>query len=601
MYTINDDLSIYVTRGDIVSFSVEAEDAGENYVFQPGDVVRIKVYGKKDAETVYLVKDFPVLTASQSVDIYLTEQDTKFGDVISKPTDFWYEVELNPDTDPQTIIGYDEDGAKVFKLFPEGDDVEDSESEITPEDIPLIDDELDLTSQRPVQNQAIARAVVNLKDGFERVSAAVAEKFVTPQMFGAIGDGEADDTKAFLAAIASGSPVRVPAGEYLVDALSVDTNSTIYGDPKNKPTIKCAGIILNAEVLLSGLKFLPAGSYAGTGVLVNKSGCEVSDCIIYDFYNGLELSEKNHIVGGVFKNLTIGYCSMAGVMCIASGNAQKNQIVFDHLYIVNNGYGYEDDTAEATTLESGFGMYINGGYAIEVRNCVFEYNTGVGLYLAQTYPLYGCNVTSPYFEHNKYAQLYVANVGGTYMKNVHISGEFYTDAGRSLPANALPNRGLYIENNGNLKCSDADQGNYFSRVSAIALGYANRYCPNNAFPYDVIGELQNPYLTLGEYGGEKVWAINNGAATVYSCPIPVEKGNYTVEIDIAHSGEAEASFVFALTGHGDGTKSWTISATAEWATISRDVSFTDYGVCNLYVSNNTGNTIYIKNIRIVKA
>ena len=28
------------------------------------------------------------------------------------------------DTQPQTIIGYDEDGAKVFRLFPEGADAE---------------------------------------------------------------------------------------------------------------------------------------------------------------------------------------------------------------------------------------------------------------------------------------------------------------------------------------------------------------------------------------------------------------------------------------------------------------------------------------------
>lgn len=165
MFTLNDDLSIYATRGDIVFFSVSAEEDGVAYKFQPGDVVRIKVYGKKDAENVVLQKDFPVTEETETVEIYLAEQDTKFGDVISKPTDYWYEVELNPYDNPQTIIGYDEDGAKVFKLFPEGDDI--PEFVPAPEDLSVIDTELDMTSTKPVQNQAIARAMAVLRADHE--------------------------------------------------------------------------------------------------------------------------------------------------------------------------------------------------------------------------------------------------------------------------------------------------------------------------------------------------------------------------------------------------------------------------------------------------
>ncbi len=169
MFTLNDDKSIYATRGDIVFFSVSAEENGVQYKFKAGDVVRIKVYGKKDAEAVVLQKDFPVTEETEEVEIFLSEEDTKIGNVISKPTDYWYEVELNPYNNPQTIIGYDEDGAKVFKLFPEGADI--PAFEPTPEDIPFIDDELDLVSTRPVQNQAIARAVVRLRTAFDKTDA----------------------------------------------------------------------------------------------------------------------------------------------------------------------------------------------------------------------------------------------------------------------------------------------------------------------------------------------------------------------------------------------------------------------------------------------
>ena len=122
MFVVNEDMSIYATRGDIVFFTLTADDKGANYVFQPGDVVRFTVYGKKDAENVLLQKDFPVFEAAEEVAIFLGEENTRIGDVISKPTDYWYEIELNPDTRPQTIIGYDEDGAKVFRLYPEGNE-----------------------------------------------------------------------------------------------------------------------------------------------------------------------------------------------------------------------------------------------------------------------------------------------------------------------------------------------------------------------------------------------------------------------------------------------------------------------------------------------
>jgi hypothetical protein len=161
MFKIQEDLSIYATRGDIVFFDVSAKDDGEVYVFQPGDLLRIKVFEKKACNCVVMQKDFPVISETEKVSIFLTEQDTRIGDIISKPVDYWYEIELNPTSNPQTIIGYDEEGAKVFKLFPEGKDVE--ISDIEPEDIPVVDKDLDATSPRPVQNQAIASAINKLR------------------------------------------------------------------------------------------------------------------------------------------------------------------------------------------------------------------------------------------------------------------------------------------------------------------------------------------------------------------------------------------------------------------------------------------------------
>ncbi len=215
MFVVNEDLSIYATRGDIVFFNVSAKDGDVTYKFQPGDIVRMSVYGKKDAESVVLQKDFPVGDVCESVFIYLEEKDTKFGDIISKHTDYWYEIVLNPDTAPQTIIGYDEDGAKVFRLFPESDEIEDN-YDPKPEDFPVVDEELDMTSPRPVANSAIARAVTTILDVCERTNEAVAENFVSPEMYGAIGDGVADDTEAIQAALNSGRPLVFKERTYAV-------------------------------------------------------------------------------------------------------------------------------------------------------------------------------------------------------------------------------------------------------------------------------------------------------------------------------------------------------------------------------------------------
>lgn len=121
MFTIDSDQTIHATRGDVVCFAVAADGTGgERYLFREGDVVRICVSARKNCKNVLLCRDFPVFADTYQVIIALSESDTRLGAVISKPTDYWYEIELNPHTSPQTILGYDGDGAKIFRLYPEG-------------------------------------------------------------------------------------------------------------------------------------------------------------------------------------------------------------------------------------------------------------------------------------------------------------------------------------------------------------------------------------------------------------------------------------------------------------------------------------------------
>lgn len=132
MLTVENDMTINVTRGDSGEIVIRAFDKIDNegekqYEFQQGELIRLKVFEKKACENVVLQKDFPIEETTESVSIFLTEEDTRIGEIISKPVDYWYEIELNPESNPQTIVGYDEDGAKIFRLYPEGRDLEDDE------------------------------------------------------------------------------------------------------------------------------------------------------------------------------------------------------------------------------------------------------------------------------------------------------------------------------------------------------------------------------------------------------------------------------------------------------------------------------------------
>ena len=125
MFQINEDKSIYLTRGDACIIKLEVTDKGGNVqTLHEGNVVRIKVTDKKGCGCVVLQKDVTVTEEATAVQIPLTREDTKIGEIISKPKDYWYEIELNPETAPQTVVGYDEDGAKILKLFPEGGDMQ---------------------------------------------------------------------------------------------------------------------------------------------------------------------------------------------------------------------------------------------------------------------------------------------------------------------------------------------------------------------------------------------------------------------------------------------------------------------------------------------
>lgn len=125
MIKVDGDKIIHLTRGDTACITVSASvSENENYKFVNGDRIIFRVMERKMCENVVLKNEYTVSDAGdegiETVTLTLTAEKTAFGDIIDKPKDYWYEVELEHCNVSQTIIGYDEDGPKILRLYPEG-------------------------------------------------------------------------------------------------------------------------------------------------------------------------------------------------------------------------------------------------------------------------------------------------------------------------------------------------------------------------------------------------------------------------------------------------------------------------------------------------
>ena len=115
------DKEIHINRGDrlLMEFSIDNEN--EKYTFKDGDKIKFSIYEKMGMDKPpILSKEIIPIVGSTSVDIDIPGSEMKIGELTNKPIEYWYEIELN---DEETIIGYDEDGAKKLILYPEGADL----------------------------------------------------------------------------------------------------------------------------------------------------------------------------------------------------------------------------------------------------------------------------------------------------------------------------------------------------------------------------------------------------------------------------------------------------------------------------------------------
>lgn len=240
-------------------------------------------------------------------------------------------------------------------------------------------------------------ATTTVKDGSlgenkftDELKKKTVKDYVTPQIFGAVGDGVHDDTNAFREAIRSGLPVYVPNGKYIItDTIYIPKGTTIYGvDNKsewfknaniepdngtiikfNPPTMKSLFVLEDSELEVGycpnvSISNLTIVGCSKADVCINfRNACHsnISNVSMTDFKVGLSISYN---MLNTFTNVQIQKCSSFNILingemsttcnfydCYIGQNTDSNSIgMFIDEYC---GYGLSFYSLTVETLQNG--------------------------------------------------------------------------------------------------------------------------------------------------------------------------------------------------------------------------------------------------------
>ena len=112
MYRIKNK-NIYLNRGDQLTVNlVNKKDS-----FKIGDTLEFYVCAQGDYTNVVFQKHFDIDENTQTFGMDFTSEEMRIGNPIKgDPKIYWYEIELNGRL---TLVGYDNNGPKLFVLYPE--------------------------------------------------------------------------------------------------------------------------------------------------------------------------------------------------------------------------------------------------------------------------------------------------------------------------------------------------------------------------------------------------------------------------------------------------------------------------------------------------
>lgn len=235
---------------------------------------------------------------------------------------------------------------------------------------------------------------------------------VTPQMFGAKGDGASNDTKSIQSAIDFASKngvniVFIPEGTYLVRNLRLKENVTLVGEGANSilkadPSCQTWDGILYCEklntVLIKNITFdgnkpfVPGDPHKGTvNLWINDSqNVEISDCTFQNnYYLGICIKRSN--------NINIHHSKFLNLDCgVITTSYPSNNITISHnyfdgaeysepisIYGLNEGY-HENIVITNNVIKNhtkGSGILVRAAKTVIISDNTID-NCGTGIYLA---------------------------------------------------------------------------------------------------------------------------------------------------------------------------------------------------------------------------
>lgn len=206
---------------------------------------------------------------------------------------------------------------------------------------------------------------------------------VTPQMFGAEGDGSTDDTTAMQAAIDSGFPVLIPTGEYIISQITIPTNSMIrgmsmFGHARSKLTHKAAetgamivwpGTAVNS-VMISSLA-LQGNDVSGETYGLDTTGFR--NCKFQDLWFGFGTNNTGFRVANVVSN---GVTGTSDTITNTFINCRFNNSRGMGYWVLPTG----ESTVANTFLGCEFagngweGIRLDNGASFQIYGCVVQQN-----------------------------------------------------------------------------------------------------------------------------------------------------------------------------------------------------------------------------------
>ena len=213
------------------------------------------------------------------------------------------------------------------------------------------------------------------------------ENYVTPQMFGAKGDGVNDDTQSFIEAIKTKKPIYIPKGEYLISEpliFNAGERPVLIGENMNTSIIKYTGgentylFNFNGDYanrtqtifVLENLSAVGNNINNGINMTYNTYFSRLNRVNLREFKTGI-MSNNNWCLS--FDSLIISSCSI-GAKFITS-----NAVVFNECTFSSCNIGLELETCRDVTLNSinveackEKGLFLNYSRGITINSLYAE-------------------------------------------------------------------------------------------------------------------------------------------------------------------------------------------------------------------------------------